>query len=57
MLDKKTGEFIMNFESLQEASRWVTEHTNYKGKNKSSKILECCKGTRKSAFGYKWRYK
>ena len=27
-----------------------------KTKNKASKIMECCKYTRNSAFGYKWKY-
>lgn len=56
MLDKTTGECIMEFECLQDAARWITKNTNFKGKNKASKIMECCKYTRNSAFGYKWKY-
>ena len=57
MLDKKTQDVLMEFESIQDASRWLSEHTNYTSKNKASKIVEVCKGTRNSAFGYKWIYK
>ena len=56
MLDKITGECIMEFECLQDAARWTTKNTKFKGKNKASKIMECCKYTRNSAFGYKWKY-
>lgn len=48
---------LKEFISLQEASRYITETTTYKGKNKTSKIKAVCDGERKSAYGYKWRYK
>ena len=57
MLNKITNEYIMEFECLQDAARWITEHTNFKGKSKASKIMECCKGTRGTALRYKYRYK
>lgn len=56
MLDKNTKDVIMVFECCMDAQRWLNENTTFKGKNKVSKILECCKGIRKSAFGYKWKY-
>ena len=56
MLDKTTCEEIMTFECCMDAQRWLNETTNYKAKNKVAKILDCCNGIRKSAFGYKWKY-
>lgn len=50
-------EVVKVFESLSEAQRWLNDNTKYQGKNKVSKIREVCIGTRKSAFGYKWRFK
>lgn len=48
---------IKEFISIRDAARWCDENTSYKGKSKASKIKEVCDGTRKSAFGYSWRYK
>lgn len=48
---------VKEFNGMGEAQRWLNEITDYKGKNKVAKIRECCLGTRKSAFGYKWRFK
>ena len=56
MLDKNTKDVIMVFECCMDAQRWLNENTTFKAKNKASKISECCKGIRKSAFGYKWKY-
>ncbi|MGM9986342.1 MAG: GIY-YIG nuclease family protein [Bacillaceae bacterium] len=54
MLD---GEVVINtFISMQEASRYISENTTFKGKNKTSKIKAVCDGERKSAYGYGWRY-
>jgi hypothetical protein len=47
-LDKDTEEVIATFNSITEASK-VTGVD-------SSKICQVCKGKRKSASGYKWRY-
>lgn len=56
MLDKITKEKIMTFECCMDAQRWLNKNTTFKSKNKVAKILECCKGIRTSAFGYKWEY-
>ena len=48
MFDKKTGELLATFPSACEAGR-VTGIQN-------SNISECCRGKRKSAGGYIWRY-
>ena len=45
----KDGKFIAEYPSIREASRQT-------GCN-NSHICECCKGERKSASGYIWRYK
>ena len=45
----KTGEFIAEYTSIHEAER-QTGISN-------SNICECCKGKRKSAGGYIWKYK
>lgn len=57
MIDLYTNEEIMYFECMGDAERWLNNNSNYKSKNKVSKIRECCHGTRKSAFGYKWKFK
>ena len=51
------GNYIMSFECVRDAHRWLDENTNFKAKNKSSKILENCKGTRRTCFGYIFKYK
>ena len=38
------------------SSVYITENTNYKGKNKTSKIKAVCDGERTSAYGYQWEY-
>lgn len=50
------GEILKSFISLQEAARYISDATEYKGKNKTSKIKAVCDGERKTAYGYKWRY-
>lgn len=42
------GEFIRSWESASEVGKELNFNT--------SNILRCCKGLRKSAHGYKWRY-
>lgn len=52
----KDDMIIETFISIQEASRYISETTDFKGKNKTSKIKAVCDGERKSAYGFKWRY-
>lgn len=52
----KDNKPLLWFESIQEASRWVTANTNFKGKNKTSKIKSVCDGERPTAYGYKFKY-
>lgn len=51
------GNYIMSFECVRDAHRWLDENTDFKAKNKSSKILENCKGKKKTCFGYIFKYK
>lgn len=57
MLDKKTNVFINNFYGVHEAVRCVFGYTEeIKIKSKVSNICECCRGKRKTAYGFKWMY-
>ena len=47
-IDKDTGEIIAIYPSISEAER--------KTGIKNSHICWCCKGKRKTAHGYKWKY-
>lgn len=50
MLDKNTDEIINIFSS-------ITQAENYLNKPSSRRhITEVCKGKRKTAYGYKWKY-
>jgi len=53
----KDGVELDEFISIREASRFIDNNTDFKGKNKTSKIKAVCDGERKSAYGYNWRYK
>lgn len=52
----KNNQLLNTFVSMQEAARYISETTNFQGKNKTSKIKAVCDGERKSAYGYNWRY-
>lgn len=52
----KDNNILKSFISIQEASRYITETSNFKGVNKASKIKAVCDGERKSAYGYNWEY-
>ena len=49
-LDKKTGAIIAQFESCRDAAR------NLGDERKNAHIRECCRGLRKSAYGYRWSF-
>ena len=44
----KTGEYIRSFNSLTEAADFLMKTPGH--------ISKCCKGERKSAYGYVWKY-
>lgn len=48
--------FSKKFESMQDCARYITETTNFKGKNKTSKVKAVCDGERPTAYGFKFRY-
>ena len=50
------GNKLFEFKSMQECSRWLDENTNFKGKNKTSKIKAVADGERPTAYGYKFHY-
>jgi group I intron endonuclease len=50
MLDKKTGEVLKTFASLREAERFLGKRMS------SAHISDVCKGKRKTAYGYKWKF-
>lgn len=52
----KDNSYISSFKSIRECERWLNDNTDFKSKSKASKIIEVCKGTRQSAFGYKYKY-
>lgn len=49
-LDKKTDQIIKSYPSTHDAARALGDD------RKNAHIRECCRGLRKSAYGYKWRF-
>ena len=49
MLDKDTGEILQVFSSMESAFKYLN-------KQSSGHIAAVCKGKRKTAYGYKWKY-
>lgn len=49
-INKDTNEVIRKYDSIKEAQICCGVKTHY------SHIGECCKGERKTAYGFKWRY-
>lgn len=50
----KDGEFLKCYNSIAEAVYEIFHTTNHK--NYSSHITSCCKGARKTAYGFIWKY-
>jgi hypothetical protein len=46
-LDKKTGTILAEYESCRDAGRALGDE------RKGAHVRECCRGLRKSAYGYK----
>ena len=53
MLNKQ-GELIRTFPSSAEAMRWLRDNGFPSASN--THIIQCCKGNRSTAYGFKWRY-
>lgn len=49
----RTGEFIEHYDSIMDAVLEIFKTTEY---TKYNHITSCCRGERKSAYGYVWRY-
>lgn len=49
MLDKNTEEIVQIFPSVEQAYRFLNKQC-------SGHIASVCKGKRKTAYGYKWKY-
>jgi group I intron endonuclease len=55
MIDKDTGERIRQFPKLMDGAAWIRTNTKY-AKADYATINKVCKGTGKTAYGYRWRY-
>lgn len=53
----KNNVLICSFDSLSDAARYIDNNTDYKGKNKVSKIKEVCDNKRSNAYSYVFKYK
>lgn len=49
-------EVNMNFISIRDCARWLNKNTDFKAKNKASKVKTVCDGERKRAFGFTYEY-
>lgn len=58
MFDKETGEMLRSFPSISEAMRFLVNNkiTQSTSSGVKSHITDVCKGKRKSAYGYVWKY-
>lgn len=56
--DKKTGDFLREFDSVANAARWVFEQGYASTLNGGTRTNICnvCSGKRKSAYTFVWRY-
>lgn len=54
-IDKKTDKIIKSFDSVHDAILWCNKNGYSKTKD-STHIAATCRGDRKSAYGFKWRY-
>lgn len=50
-----TDEYIRSFASAQEAARFLGKITS-SSRGATSHITDVCKGKRKTAYGYKWKW-
>ena len=50
------GEIINKFENITDASKWLIDNNITKNNKCCNKIVDCCKGKRKNAYGYIWTY-
>ena len=55
MLDIKTEEIIIIFESLSKSAKYLRENTEYK-KADDSAISKCARGIYNYVYGHKWKF-
>ena len=55
MKTKKTDKIIKSFDSVHDAILWCNKNGYSKTKD-STHIAATCRGDRKSAYGFKWKY-
>lgn len=55
-IDIETNLIIQKFNSLMEAVRWLINNNITKNKCAGSELTKCAKGTRKTAYGYIWKF-
>ena len=55
----KQGNYLRSFDSIREACRWLEENNYVSGhlNGVTSHISDVCKGKRKSAYKFVWKYK
>ena len=58
LLTRKSMNIYDEFKNKEDAERWIRENniSNSKGGAIHTHIVEVCKGKRKTAYGYKWKY-
>ena len=58
MFSKKENKYLKTFDTIREASKYLIINNYTKGKESTvaTHISEVCKGKRKSAFGFLWKY-
>lgn len=59
MIDQydKAGNYIQTFDNVMLAVDWLINNGITNNKNANSKLTECCKNQRKSAYNYIWKYR
>lgn len=50
------GNQIRSFNSIMEATQWLLTNKITSNKHANNKIVDCCKGKIKKAYGYIWKY-
>ena len=56
MLDAKTEEILMSFESYKTAGDYITATGLSRAKYPGNQVRDVCVGRQETAFGYKWKH-
>ncbi|WP_210143439.1 GIY-YIG nuclease family protein [Staphylococcus sp. GDY8P94P] len=49
-------ELNLKFESIRACARWLDKNTNFKSRNKATKVKAVCDGERNMAYGFTYEY-